>query len=102
MKRRVEKEEEEPVPVFYSAQPPGFLPSFAHIRKLSRMQQRVPLEAWVAWVNANRSSMNPALERQLDVALGELAAVCVPRSEFDRLGRRFDEWLDSVEEVDAS
>jgi hypothetical protein len=85
--------------VSYPARPPGVFPSLASIKDLPREERSVPLEAWVVWVNANRGRMNPEWERLLDETLRELEELDVPQRDFEELGRRFDEWLDSLDQV---
>ena len=90
---------EEDAPAPYPARPPGSLPSFAKIKMLPRRDRQEPLEAWVVWVNANRGRMNPELERELDETLCELEETVVSSSDFDKFSRRFDEWLESLDDV---
>lgn len=98
MKHGAVQNENDP-PVSYPARPPGSLPSFSQIRKLPEEERHAPLEAWVVWMNTNRGRMNPELESQLDEVLAELEAIDVTSSDFDRVGRRFDDWLDGLGEA---
>jgi len=43
--------------------------------------------------------MNPELERELDETLCELEETVVSSSDFDKFSRRFDEWLESLDDV---
>lgn len=97
--RAHEQQVEYDSPVAQPVGPPGFLPSFAHIRKLPPEERHAPLDAWVVWVNANRGRIDPALEQRLDDTLHELYAPELSSSDVNKSSQHVDEWLDGLDRV---